>query len=447
MDNRNKTTENTGRSSYHTEEAVPKKQQEVYNSYGETEINLAELLLVYVRKWIILGAISLVAAVLVLILVKTVLNKSAGRYEIAFQFNFPGKASSLYPDGTSFSYYDFLDEENIQEVLDKNPNSYKSFSVDAVLKNLTISRDYEETKEGEKNYTGYIRFVGVASFFGTADNFRTFTAALVENIAEKIKSMAQNMYYYASLDSFDTADTFNAKLSYLSKQKEYIISFYNAWAEAYGQQYRAEYTMNRYAGDVETAFSQDEYNNLSYELKRRMYIFKSDPTDEINTLKIRIELLNDEYEDNQKKVSSLIKSLEALRESEKSTSTDISTGQTNEAYYYERIASLTERQVDIEREVENINIKIQNVSMTSEANAYLDKLVSFRSALAEQTNTLRKVATYVYNDKTTYVFDRASFKATGTKNAILFAGVAFVFMYLAAGFVIFIIESNEANKK
>ena len=103
--------------------------------------------------------------------------------------------------------------------------------------------------------------------------------------------------------------------------------------------------------------------------------------------------------------------------------------------------------MDIEREVENINIKIQNVSMTSEANAYLDKLVSFRSALAEQTNTLRKVATYVYNDKTTYVFDRASFKATGTKNAILFAGVAFVFMYLAAGFVIFIIESNEANKK
>jgi phosphate/sulfate permease len=442
MEETNKTTEKTVQN---TEEKGAQVSSERYNAYGETEINLAELLLVYVRKWIILSIISIVAAGLVFIVVSKVLNKSAQKYQISFTFTYPGNENSLYPDGTTFSYFDFVQEENVREVLDKNPAKYSGFDVEKVLKNLIIERVYEENKDKEKIFTGAYIFTGIASYFGTSDVFREFTLALVENVADKIKDMSQTMYYYTFLDSFDSADTFATKLSYLQKQKDYIISFYNKWVEDYGQQYRAEYPILRYRGDVDSAFSADDFSKLNYELVKRQYTYNPE-NDEAKVLRIQIEILNDEHEDNEKKIQSLTGMLEELRKSEHGTQTDI-TSKSNETLYYERIAELTERQVDIDREIVKLNDRIKNITLTSESDTFLSKLNAVRATLSEQTTILRKVASYVYNDKTYGTFDSASFKSTGAKSAPLFAVLAFVVMYLGAGFIIFIVDTNEANKK
>ncbi len=432
------------------------------NEYGDTEIDLVQLLLVYIKKWWLLGLLSLVAAVAVFFVVSKVINKNSRTFEITYTFSFPEidkkkvvkekdeevqNERDLYPDGTTYTIYDILNAEVINTAISSNVTKFGSFKAEEIPNVLFVSQEYEENAQKEKLNTGRLILKGSAAYFGDTETFQLFTKALLDAEAQKIKDMSQNLYYFTYLDSYDRADTFKNKLAYLKKQKEYIKSFYDSWIENYGQQYTADYPIIRYSEDMESAFSEDDYNKLTYELAKRQYTYNAD-VDEATTLKISIEILNDEHEDNQKKIEGLVAALEELRKTDSgATTTDPTTGKTNETTYYDTIAKLTQRQVDIERQIDEIQTQIDNINATTATKQYLAKLDEVRATLAEQTNILRKVANMVYTDKTEYIFDLGSFKVDGTKSAPLFAAVAFIAVYLIAGFIIFAIESYEDNKK
>ena len=432
------------------------------NEYGETEIDLVQLLLVYVKKWWLLGIISLVAAVAVFFVVSKVLNKKSRTYEITYTFSFPEidkkkvakekddeiqNERDLYPDGTTYTIYDILNADIINVAINSNVEAFKTFKAEEIPSVLFVSQEYEENAQKEKLNTGRLVLKGQASYFIDAETFQKFTKALLEAEGKKIKDMSQNLYYFTYLDSYDKADTFKAKLAYLKKQKEYIKSFYDTWIENYGQQYTADYPIIRYSEDMESAFSQDDYDKLSYELAKRQYTFDA-ASDEATTLRISIEILSDEHDDNSKKIENLVKALEELRKSDPgSSTTDPTTGKTNESAYYDTIAKLTQRQVDIERQIDDIETQIKNITAKAATDQYIAKLDAVRATLADQTNILRKVANLVYTDKTEYIFDLGSFKIDGTKSAPLFAAVAFFAVYFIAGFIIFVVGTYEENRK
>ncbi|MBP5231388.1 MAG: hypothetical protein ILO68_06615 [Clostridia bacterium] len=410
---------------------------------SETEIDLVALLLVYAKKWLLLCVISGVVALAVFLVITLAVNRGAKQYSAVFSFDFPEKETGLYPDGTTFTYMDFLSEENISETLKANDSKFGKFTSSGVAKNMTIRQEYEETDKKEKIYTGRWILTAKASYFGSQDDFVAFVTALLNQEATKIRTVAEGIYYDSYLDAFDDATTFQSKLSYLSRQKNYIIDIYDGWIEVYGRQFTVDYPIIRYRNDVDTAFSAEHYNRLKNELSRRQYTFDS-ALETAENLKISIELLMDESEDNAKKIQNLSAALETLRATE--SAADI-TSKSNETLFYETIATLTQRQVDIEREVENINIQIANISLKAETAAYLEKLQNVRSILAEETRTLSRVSKLVYEEKTEFSIDNSTLKTTGTQNAILYAALAFVVVYLIVGFFLYIIRANEKTAR
>ncbi len=406
------------------------------------EIDLVKLIMIYVKKWLLLGIMSAAVAILVFAAMTFFVNRNARKYTISFNFEFPNIETGRYPNGTEYSYMDFIKEDHINYVIENNPE-FGNIDVSKVQDNLFVDIG-KETVDGAEVLNGKIVFTGKAKFFSDSDQFRSFTKALVQYIVDSIREMpiTENYYYYYYLDAFDSASNFRMKLDYLLSQKTTMLGKYKEWSEKYGEQYAVDdHSLAYYSTQLENAFPQKNYNDLNYELEKNQYSLKTD-NDEVDIANIQIGLLEDEKEDNEKKIAELTAALESLRASEKNSTSDI-TGKSNEANYYDSIAKYTERQVDIDREIKNLNIKIKNMTASAETAAYNNKLNAVRSTLGAQTDVLSKVAAKILYDKTNATFDMSTFDTIGTKSSVLFAGAAFVVVYIMAGFIVFIIESDK----
>lgn len=414
-----------------------------YSQNNVYEIDLVKLIMVYVKKWLLLGIMSAAVAILVFAAMTFYVNRNARKYTISFNFDFPNIETGRYPNGAEYSHLDFIKEDHINYVIEKNPDLFGNLDASKVQDNLFVDIE-KETVDGVESWNGKIVFTGKAKFFSDSDQFRSFTKALVQYIVDSIREMpiTENYYYYYYLDAFDSASNFRMKLDYLLSQKTTMLGKYKEWSEKYGEQYTVDdHSLAYYSTQLENAFPQKNYEDLNYELEKNQYSLKTD-NDEVEIVKIQIGLLEDEKEDNEKKIAELTAALESLRASEKNSTSDI-TGKSNEANYYDSIAKYTERQVDIDREIKNLNIKIKNMTASAETAAYNNKLNAVRSTLGTQAEILAKVAAKILYDKTNATFDMSTFDTIGTKSSVLFAGAAFVVVYIMAGFIVFIIESDK----
>lgn len=419
------------------------------DNYAEGSIDLSELIRIYVHKWLFLCIISGISAIMVFLLISFFVNKSSRRQSINFQLDYPEMSKGLYPDGTTFVYQDIVSEEFISKAIQSNFTEFGHLDVTSMVKKnaITIQRKTNKDKDGnETEILNQYVFTVKDSFFKSEAEIEAFLNALTKVTTDQIKSSASSVYYKLYLDSFNNADTFQSKLALLKKQKEYIGLRYSAWIDAFGEQYSvANTTLSRYLENVSLAFSSKEYDALNYELQKRQYVLNKGDDEEL-VCKLQIEILNDELEDNKSKIQGLTEALSALREGEKTSSSDIS-GKSNESYYYEKIASYTERMVDIEREISNLEIQIANMSLVDETKKYNEKLLKVYDNLIAQTQTLEQIVVpAVYAEKTSAVFDSTGLKTSGEKSATLFAAITFIGIYFITGFIVLIV-GNEDKKK
>ena len=413
-------------------------------NYQEDTIDLLDLMVTYVKKWKLLGIVSAVCAVLVFCFLSFFYNKGQRNMSADYEFEFTGIESGYYPDGTTFKYTDFVSYENIADAIASDTEKFGKLDADKLFNDgaVSVKKNFDEDKDKQKIFNGTYNIKLHNNSFQSGEQARDFAEALLASVKDDIYQNANKVYYHTYLDSFALADTFEAKLLYLKAQRDYITGMYATWIESYGEQYVIDgKTLVRYMEDAELAMSDEAYSALDYELQKKQYVY--DRTDEQRLVcQLRIELLNDEYEDNGKKIDELTIALNKLREGEVSGTSDL-TGQTNEKYYYDTIASLTERQVDIEREIANINIKINNMNNNTEADAYLQKMNVVYDKLDAQTVILEKtVAPAVYNEKTVYNF-LTSFETNGGFSSVMGAGVAFILVYIVVGFFAFIMKEKK----
>lgn len=416
-------------------------------SYGE--IDLADLIRIYIHKWLLLCIVSAIAAVAVFLVISLFVNKSSRRQSIEFELFYPDIESGLYPDGTTFLYQEITSEEFITKAISSDFTKFGHLNTSSLVKGsaISIKRETITDKDGNVEQTNRYTLTVNPAFFSNSDEIEQFLNALVDIVTDKIQSSASSVYYNVYLDSFNNSDTFQNKLELLKTQKEYISKRYEEWIESYGEQYTvADVKLSRYFENANQAFSDKEYNSLNYELQKRQYVFNKGEDEEL-VCTLQIEILNDEFEDNKKKIQGLTEALEALRAGEKTSQSDLS-GKSNETYYYEKIAEYTERQVDIEREITNLETQIANMSLVSETKKFNDKLEKVYESLLSQTQTLEQVvAPAIYKEKTSAIFDSTGFVTSGTKSAPLFAAIAFVGVYLVTGFIMLIIGEEDQKKK
>lgn len=416
--------------------------------FYDNSLNIAELLRLYIKKWMILLPISVLVAVIVFSYLKFSYNKAQRFYYTTFVFDFPGIEDELYLDGTTFQYTDFISEENIERAVASNPDLFGDLNPEKIAKNkaVRIEQNFMVNKDKESVFDGTYTLKLHRSSFGGAEQAEAFAKALLEGIREKVKEKANQAYYQTYIDSYLVADTFEDKLDFLKAQQSYMVSIYDLWIEEYGEQYAIEgKTLLSYKEDVNLSMSSSAYDALNYELKKRQYVLNTIDNQDV-ICKLQIELLNDEYDDNKLKIENLAAALAMLREGEVVQPSDI-TGASNETYYYQKIAELTERQVDILREIKNIETKINNINLKDEVSLYCSKMDVVQNKLVANAVVLeKKVAPTIYSEKTNYYF-KSSFAVKGGFSSVIGSGVAFIAVYLLVGLYIFILNSDKKQNE
>ena len=187
------------------------------------------------------------------------------------------------------------------------------------------------------------------------------------------------------------------------------------------------------------ALPEMEYSVINNELIKKQYVYKM-TDDAEQECKIQIEILNDEYDDNQKKIDGLVEALRVLREGDSTTRSDITLDKSNETRYYETVAELTERQIDIEREIINLNTKIENINNSSSSVVFNEKLDKISEQLEQQATIAEKnIAKYLYSEKTVYNII-SGILLNGGRSAGVSAIIVFVFVYLISGFIWYVMK-------
>lgn len=414
-------------------------------SEGEP-LNLISLFKVYIKHFAILSLISVIVAIVVFIGVKKIYNNRAQFWTVQFEYEFPGIESGRYPDGSAFKYYDFINQEMIENALLLDSFLEQSISIDVLRRNNNISivQNTIESRDNDGNliivpdgtYTISIKKTAISN----GDTVEKFVQALLNAFTNKIQDQAKKVYYHTYIDSYNNANTFESKISYLLLQKEYLDSIYDEWIEAYGDQCIIDdKALKSYKEEALMALPEMEYSVLNNELIKKQYVYKLTDAAE-QECKIQIEILNDEYDDNQKKIDGLVEALRVLREGDSTTRSDITLDKSNETRYYETVAELTERQIDIEREIINLNTKIENINNSSSSVVFNEKLNKISEQLEQQATIAEKnIAKYLYSEKTVYNII-SGILLNGGRSAGVSAIIAFVFVYLISGFIWYVMK-------
>lgn len=422
--------------------------------YEEETIDLKELILTYLKKWKLIGLISVITAIIVFVGIKVVINRNAFHYSIEFEFTYPGYETGLYPNGKQFRYQDIVSTEFVIKAIESD-SAFSDFSASDIVSGKLISVEQKKRTvvDENKNETDVVEpgmyiFNMNARYFKSSSTAEAFLDALLDVVAESVKESAETVDYKFNLVSYEKADTYANKIAYLSAQKSYINSIYSSWISEYGDQYTVKgVSINRYRENASFAFTSKVYDELVNELQRRQYVYNKG-TNEKLACELQIEILNEQIEDIDKKIAGLTAALEELRKGDTSTGTASVVDKTNETQYYTEIADLTEQKVDIERQISRVQIQIDNLDLDKESQEFLAKLDAVRDALLAETEILEKtVAPAVYEDKTVAELEPVGFTVTGGTNAILYSGIAFVGMYFVVGFFCFLLRDEEAEDK
>lgn len=405
-------------------------------------IDLADFLRTYFRKWKILLPISIVFALLAFVFLVKFYNPGRKRIHVNFVFNFPEISTGYYPNGTTYDYSDFTSLQNLTEVIAKDNVTFNKLDAQTLFSHqaIQIKPAYLQDKEGtilEYQYQIDLK----ASYFNNNEQANKFVLALIENIREKIKLQSEKMYYRTYLDSYSAASSFENKLQFLGEQQDLLLERYDSWIKSYGGQYQSgAKNLSRYREDVALALTSEALTKLRNEYLQKLYVF-TNSADAKYDGQIEMDTTKDELEDLDKKIDGLVLALSKLREGEVIKSADITTT-SNESYYYETIAQLTERKVELERKIKNLEKLIQDADNRAESQAYASKLDSYYDKLLEQTVLLEgTVAPALYNEKTFYAL-RSGFTSSGEFSPYIGAIAMFILAYLGFGFLIFLMSSD-----
>lgn len=403
---------------------------------NENGISLGEIFkVIFRRKWILLG-VSVVCALLMGIF-SFVANKSDKVYQIKLKIDSPAIEGSLYPDGTSFTYKDLVSYDNLQSVKESN-EKFADINIDTLFyqDGITVKTEYRSMRDetAEDQPTGYYIFTTNSKYFKSYSVTVDYVKSVAESAVSYIEKSTLSLDHSVNLALYANAETYSEKISYLEAQKNYLRNGYNKFVQLYGEQYAVNgKTLASYIGELESSFSAYNIDNLKQELENKYYALEEEKQVYKQMSEIWLKDLTDEKADNASKIESLSAYLMELLQA--SSAQNIELDSLNE-----QIVALTVRQVDIEREMTEINNKL-NALDTQDTAEFDAKLAKHYSALDAQTEIFGDVYVKTNSEKSRVVYDTNSLQnISENKNVVLYAIVGLIGGFVVAAIVILIVD-------
>lgn len=412
----------------------------------ESGIKWGAVFAVIKKRLIFIIAIAVVAALVAGLLTGFVFNAGKDTYTLSFDLKSPSGEGSL-PDGTDFSVQNLVYSGNLQRVKDSN-EMFDGLDI-GILSSGDITITDNRAVEGEEERPAAdARYTITAeeSCFDSYEQADEFMHAVAESFVTLTQEALSGRNYSAWEQSYTLAPDYDERINVLRSQYNYVLSVYDgliatrAYADFEVDGYTVEQHRAQAAGDISTRLTAlgneqsisayvlgDSNNAVLYEAK------ELERQKQVNTAKI--EALKKEIEDLLTKYGPLISASQL---------------DTFESFHAD-IASLTQRNVEIDDQLERLYTSIGYVYVEQEGKwvwvtgtgqlskapqTFTDEMEALRTRIAADTQTMSKVVSAVYSGFTAAEFRQAGAEVTsGGTNTIFVTVAAFVVAAFAAACV------------
>lgn len=184
---------------------------------NEKPVTFGKICKVAVHRWklflIVTAAVGAVGAVGL----KFGFNNAAGKYVANFAYNSSDLKTGYYCDGSHFYYAKMVALEHLQKVKDSS-DEFASIDVEKIVKNSGINVVETVTQlTSEKNVYSYTVSAQI-KYFKDKDQAEHFIDGVVSYPLDVDKSVAVASNFDSSLRLYDSATSYESKLSYLEGQ-------------------------------------------------------------------------------------------------------------------------------------------------------------------------------------------------------------------------------------
>ena len=412
----------------------------------ESGIKWGAVFAVIKKRLIFIIAIAVVAALVAGLLTGFVFNAGKDTYTLSFDLKSPSGEGSL-PDGTDFSVQNLVYSGNLQRVKDSN-EMFDGLDI-GILSSGDITITDNRAVEGEEERPAAdARYTITAkeSCFDSYEQADEFMHAVAESFVTLTQEALNGRNYSAWEQSYTLAPDYDERINVLRSQYNYVLSVYDgliatrAYADFEVDGYTVEQHRAQAAGDISTRLTAlgNEQNISAYVLgdSNNAVLYEAKELErqkQVNTAKI--EALKKEIEDLLTKYGPLISASQL---------------DTFESFHAD-IASLTQRNVEIDDQLERLYTSIGYVYVEQEGKwvwvtgtgqlskapqTFTDEMEALRTRIAADTQTMSKVVSAVYSGFTAAEFRQAGAEVTsGGTNTIFVTVAAFVVAAFAAACV------------
>lgn len=371
--------------------------------------------------------VSVATFVVLLLGILVIYNPGKETYVAKFKYSDINIANGHYSNGKTFNALDLID---LMEEVKQTNQKYSNIDVDKIIaKNgVTITEDFTVKKiettdktDTEEFITSHYTLTCNAKLFPDYKTAKSFMTDLISYPVAKSNYLANSIVFDENLKLYDVAKIYANQIDYLNAQKKYLIDGYNALINSYGDVSYNNVKLSSKVKEISLYFENNKLDLLSDEITKNGYVkdlitYKSN----LETQKYNLTL---ESEYNAKKLDQLAKQRDDLIAK---ASKDSSIQTLDLSTYNDSIISLTQRNIDIAKEVEILDKYLDSSSATKadgsvNENYYSDakravfesKLNQFRVQLENYTNDYKECYLECIQDYNIYYNDAAKVVSDG----------------------------------
>lgn len=302
----------------------------------------------------------------------------------------------------------------------------------------------------EEFITSHYTLTYNAKLFPDYKTAKSFMIDLISYPVAKSNSLANSIVFDENLKLFESSNIYSSQISYLSSQKDYILSGYNSLISSYGDVSYNNVKLSSRIKEIQLYFENHKLDLLSSEITKNGYV--KDLDSYRNNYETQIYNLTIESEYNKKKLDQLKTQRDALIEK---ASKDSSLQTLDLSTYNDSIISLTQRNIDIERELEILNKYLDSASATkadgsvnenyfddAKREAFEAKLKEFKSQLEIYTAEYKACYLDCIQDYNIYYNDAAKVVSDGGLSTVMTLAIS-----VLTGFAVACVVNLIADRK
>lgn len=292
--------------------------------------------------------------------------------------------NSTFPDGSIFRYVDLISYERLSEVK-VSSEEFSSVDIDRMYESDDISISFNDEK---RIYTIETK----AKYFKDKSTAKDFISALASYPIEKVFFIVESMTYDGNLTVYSEVNTYEDQLNYLRAQQTFLSEGFEELISSYSETYTiGGRALSDYRNEIDVFFLQNPLDTLYTELYTYGYV------KDINSSKRTYEAQIAEYEREKRYNTLTIQSLKEELADLIAGSYAGSTVYDSEAFNV-RIAELTERNIEIDKQLEILNGYLDDGEEKSDGvAAFEEKLEEIYLFLEEMTDEYMAVIREIYS--------------------------------------------------